>query len=74
MGFMEYFVILVIGSLSFLFYVFHAQLTYKPEFPPNVPWVGKDSSKFFAESRAMISSFNNARRWLAEGYEKASPQ
>jgi hypothetical protein len=74
-SFMEHFIIIsVVGSLLCLVFVFHIQLIHKYKFPSNVPWVGKDSSKLFAEGRTMISGFNNPRRWLAEGYEKVRPR
>lgn len=41
--------------------------------PAGLPWVGKDPSKFFAETRAALQSFNCVRDWLNEGYEKARP-
>ena len=40
--------------------------------PADLPWVGKDSTKLFSETRANLSSFSNVRQWLSEGYEKHS--
>ena len=37
---------------------------------PNLPWIGKEDGKLFAEARASIASFTNSRKWLAEGYAK----
>ena len=70
--FAEHFIPLSIsGYLSVLvLYFLYTRLTRKSEVPPGLPWVGKDPSKFFAETRAAISSFVNCRKWLAEGYEK----
>lgn len=39
--------------------------------PSGLPWVGKDSSLLFADTRATFASFSNVRKWLGEGYEKA---
>ena len=61
----------IVGPLFLLIsHILYAQLTYKTEIPSNLPWVGKNSSKLFAERRAAIQSFANTRKWLAEGYEK----
>jgi hypothetical protein len=38
--------------------------------PKNLPWIGKEPGKLFAETRAHFSSFSNVRQWLNEGYEK----
>jgi hypothetical protein len=65
----------VIASLAlFLFYALYASITSKSEVPSDLPWIGKDSSKLFAETRASFSSFGNVRKWLGEGYEKVSPR
>ena len=42
--------------------------------PSSLPWIGKDSSKWFAETRAHFASFTNVRQWLAEGYLKVRSQ
>jgi hypothetical protein len=71
-AFMNHFI--AVGPLFFfIFYIAYGQLTYKPQIPSNIPWIGKDSSKLFAETRAMIPIFGNVRKWLAEGYKKACP-
>ncbi|KAE8387237.1 putative P450 monooxygenase [Aspergillus alliaceus] len=38
--------------------------------PRNLPWVGRDSSRFFSKRRAPIENLANTRKWLTEGYEK----
>jgi hypothetical protein len=38
--------------------------------PTELPWIGKCSNKMFAETRAHLTSFNNVRQWLNEGYNK----
>lgn len=40
--------------------------------PKNLPWVGKKSRTFFAETVASLSALNNAQLWLTSGYEKYS--
>jgi cytochrome P450 len=37
-----------------------------------LPWVGKDPTKLFAETRAHLSSFSKVRQWLSEGYHQYS--
>lgn len=51
-------------------YSIYSRLMATAAVPAGVPWIGKDSSKLFAETRATFASFNNVREWLGEGYEK----
>ena len=44
-------------------------LSAETKTPENVPWLGKDSRKIFAESRAHFSSFVDYRKWITDGYE-----
>jgi hypothetical protein len=70
-AFLEHFTSLsIVGSLVFISYMLYSRLTYKPEIPSNLPWIGRESSKHFAEMRATFSSIGNTRKWLAEGYKK----
>lgn len=38
--------------------------------PESLPWIGRDNTKSFAVTRATWSSVSNAKKWLAEGYQK----
>ena len=58
----------------FIFYILYTQFTSKSTLPSDLPWIGKDSSKLFAETRASLRSFNNVRQWLGEGYEKVGAE
>jgi len=51
-----------------LLYKAYAQLTAISPVPTDLPWIGRDFGKIFSETRAHLSSFNNVREWLAEGY------
>jgi len=51
-------------------YSVYTRLTSTSTVPSGLPWVGKDSSKLFADTRATFASFSNVRKWLGEGYEK----
>ena len=55
--------------LFFIIQVFGALISTSKA-PKNLPWVGKDTSKFFAETRAHLSSFKHGVKNLADGYEK----
>ena len=44
--------------------------TARAPVPSDLPWVGKDSEGPIAEIAASFKSFNHARDWLKEGYEK----
>ncbi|RDI89562.1 hypothetical protein Vi05172_g121 [Venturia inaequalis] len=50
----------------------YSRLTATLPPPSDLPWVGKDSSKTFAETRAHLASFSNVRQLLHEGYNKFS--
>lgn len=55
-----------------LYFVYN-RFTAGEAVPAGLPWVGKDPSKLFAETRAALQSFNCVRDWLNEGYEKVGP-
>jgi len=59
-------IILVIVS------VIYSQCTAGEDLPHNLPWIGKESNRLFAETRAHFASFTKVRQWLNEGYEKYS--
>jgi hypothetical protein len=48
----------------------YSRLTARLPLPAELPWIGKNSTKIFAETRAHLTSFNNVRQWLNEGYNK----
>ncbi|TID17437.1 hypothetical protein E2P81_ATG08009 [Venturia nashicola] len=50
----------------------YSRLTATLPPPSDLPWVGKNSSNMFAETRAHLTSFNNIRQLLHEGYNKFS--
>jgi cytochrome P450 len=54
--------------------VIYSHLTAEEEIPHTLPWIGKESNKLFAETRAHFASFTKVRQWLTEGYEKYSKQ
>jgi hypothetical protein len=47
----------------------YSRITARRTTPKDVPWIGKPTG-LFAETRAHLSSFNNVRQWLGEGYKK----
>ena len=49
---------------------FYSRVTSCKSLPEEIPWVGKDSRKLFAETRAHFTSFTKVRQWLGEGYAK----
>lgn len=51
-------------------YLIYKGLTAKSPIPQGLPWIGRDPKKLFSEKRAALSSFNNVRQWLNQGYEK----
>lgn len=55
----------------FVVYSIYTRLTSTSTVPSGLPWVGKDSNKRFADTRATLASFSNVREWLGDGYEKA---
>ena len=55
--------------VSVLLLVVAKAASSKQEYP-SLPWVGKDDSKSFAETRATLSSISHVKNWLAEGYQK----
>ena len=64
---------LVITSiLLFLATQLYISLSAETKTPENVPWLGKDPGKLFAETRAHFSSLKSLPKWLADGYENVS--
>jgi len=61
--------LLVILAVLGLAYAIHSRFSSKAPLP-DLPWVGKEDGKMFAEARASISSFGKSHSWLKEGYEK----
>ena len=55
--------------LLVIFFVYN-RLTNVSNVPGGVPWIGKDTSKMFASTRASIAGFKNVRKWLEVGYHK----
>ena len=60
----------LITLLGLLLVQVYRSLSSQSEIPPELPWIGKDSRKAFAETRAHFSSLTRLQYWLAEGYEK----
>jgi hypothetical protein len=50
--------------------VLYSLATSNDRLPETIPWIGKDCTKLFAETRAHFSSFSNVRQWLQAGYGK----
>jgi hypothetical protein len=48
----------------------YSRVTARLPPPAELPWIGKNPSKMFAETRAHLMSFNNVRQLLNEGYNK----
>lgn len=59
-----------VAIILFIIYSIYNRLTAVPSIPEGVPWIGKDSSKLFAETRAFLASFGNVTEWLEIRYEK----
>ena len=59
-----------IPILILLTYSLYHRLNAVSKVPEGVPWVGKDPSKLFADTRAFLASFNAVKGWLAVGYAK----
>ncbi|KAF1808680.1 cytochrome P450 [Eremomyces bilateralis CBS 781.70] len=62
-----------LATVSFcLLILLHAYrvVTTKPPIPDDVPWVGRDPSKWFGQARARLASFRRMPEWLFEGYQK----
>ena len=53
-----------------ILYIIYNRLNAKSRVPAGLPWIGRDASKLFSESRAALSSFRNVRQWLNQGYER----
>lgn len=56
--------------LSIVISIIYYRITAKAPLPKSLPWIGEDSSKMFAGTRARLMSFNNVRQLLNEGYNK----
>ncbi|KAL9135843.1 MAG: hypothetical protein Q9175_002948 [Cornicularia normoerica] len=56
--------------LLFVVFSVYNRLTAVSNIPAGLPWVGKDSSNLFANTRAKLASFTNVREWLEVGYNK----
>ena len=71
-GFLERLSTPAITIPLFLLVIFsvYNRLTNVSVIPGGVPWIGKDTSKMFAGTRASIAGFNNVRKWLEVGYDK----
>lgn len=64
--------VLALGVVGVLLAVIIKVLTPGHNYPDNLPWVGKDDSKVFANVRATLASAYNVKFMLAEGYQKVS--
>lgn len=51
-------------------YSVYNRLTAVPNIPTGLPWTGKDSSKWFANTRANLGSFTRCREYLEAGYKQ----
>lgn len=56
--------------LLLVVYSVYNRLTAVSNIPAGIPWIGKDPSKLFADTRANLASFSNVREWLEVGYKK----
>ena len=59
-----------ITFLLFVIFSVYNRLTNVSNIPRGVPWIGKDTSKMFAGTRASIAGFKDVRKWLEIGYDK----
>jgi hypothetical protein len=50
--------------------IIYSYATSCKSLPLSIPWIGKDSRKLFAETRAHLTSFTKVKQWLQEGYDK----
>ena len=61
-------------SVAILFLLFVAISVYnrltKYNIPKGVPWIGKDTSKMFAGTRASIAGLKDVKKWLEAGYDQ----
>ena len=58
--------------LFLVLYSVYSRFTSVYIVPVGLPWVGKDSSKLFADTRATLASFGNVKEWLEIGYNKVT--
>lgn len=56
--------------LFLVIYSIYNRLTAVSSLPAGLPWIGKDSGKIFADTRANLASFSSVRDWLEVGYNK----
>lgn len=64
---------IAIPILAFVVCSVYKRLNAPSIIPQGVPWVGRDSSKLFADTRAFLSSFYGGKEWLEAGYEQVHP-
>ena len=58
-----------IPLLLFIIFSVYNRLT-KHNIPKGVPWIGKDTSKMFAGTRASIAGLKDVKKWLEVGYDQ----
>ena len=56
--------------LLLVIYSVYNRLTAVSNFPAGLPWTGRDSSKWFANTRASLGSFTSCREYLEAGYKQ----
>ena len=56
--------------LLLVIYSVYKRLTAVSNTPAGLPWTGKDSSKWFANTRANLGSFTRCREYLEAGYQQ----
>ena len=74
-GFLQHLSSPAVALSLVLFVIFSIcnRLTNVSTITGGVPWIGKDTSKTFAGTRASIAGFNYFRKWLENGYDKVLP-
>ena len=55
--------------LIFVIFSVYDRLT-RYNIPKGVPWIGKDTSKIFAGTRASIAGLKDVKKWLEVGYDQ----
>ena len=60
----------VFPVLLLVVYSVYNRLTAVSNIPAGLPWIGKDSSKWFANTRVNLASFTRCREYLEAGYKK----
>lgn len=61
---------IAVPLIVIVLYNVYNNLTAKPSVPGNLPWIGRKSTGFFAETKAHLASFSDVPGQLAEGYAK----